>query len=170
MKHLCSTSGWRSVEHTFFLRGEANGSGGRRAQVGSRLPLAMSTSLPSTTLLWVSAETITYIIKLSLPAKRFSSFVERYKILLACSLVNRTWRELGQAELFRDVALWNSPRAVKFLAALEGTGWGPRVRSLRFGHREREGAWTKSNTGSDNFVDSFVLGKVLRATPEAETV
>lgn len=109
-------------------------------------------------------------LKLSLPAKRFSSFVERYKILLACSLVNRTWRELGQAELFRDVALWNSPRAVKFLAALEGTGWGPRVRSLRFGHREREGAWTKSNTGSDNFVDSFVLGKVLRATPEAETV
>lgn len=114
-------------------------------------------------------ETISHIIKLSLPVKRFGSFRERYRVLRSYSLVDRTWRELAQARLFRHVWLSEERQARGLLASLELTGWGPRVRSIRV--NQWDGLEPPEvDISKLSYIDSALLGEVLLGTPEVEAL
>lgn len=107
-------------------------------------------------------EIVALIIISGLPFKRFASFRERYCVLLAYSLVSHAWRELAQARLFRHVWLATQEHAHRFVRALELTGRGPGVRSVRFGS-SRWASWLVStNTQSQlSHESSAVVQEVL---------
>lgn len=85
--------------------------------------------------------------------------------------MNRTVRELAQEQLFHDVLLEGPAQARRFLNALELTGRGPGVRSVRFGRRQTGGApWGVAYWTKFSFAGSKLLGELLRATPEVQTV
>ena len=67
-----------------------------------RLPLS-TMPVPS-----LPVEIIEHVIKLSLPPLLFSTFKKRYSYLKRYSLVDSTWRELAQRELWREVLLTRS--------------------------------------------------------------
>lgn len=51
-------------------------------------------------------ELVRHIIQLALPIVSYKTYRERYKLLLACSLVNRTWNALAQKELRKEIFVY----------------------------------------------------------------
>jgi hypothetical protein len=86
-----------------------------QAQPSSPSPKLVEASrqLPS-----LPTEILQRIIQLALPRLSFTTFKERYGILLPCCRVNKLWAALAQKELYRHVAI---DRNVETRERLEGS-------------------------------------------------
>lgn len=118
----------------------------------------LSPNLPATaraTFQSLPAELVHHIIRLALPPLRFTTFEERYTVLVSCSLVSKEWKA-ARRELWRHICVESWERLNRLRDSMESE---EEVQELR-----RNPGWTESLRGTDGVLSSEVI-ELLAAFP-----